>query len=79
MFLILDLRARASDVLYNVVRYCLDIVSDPKSQDDLVSGLKEKELFPDLKFPLQYSNHCCVLLPGRDQVRLRDRYVTCYT
>ena len=31
-------------------------------QEDLVSGLKEKELFPDLKFPLQYSNQCCVLL-----------------
>ena len=57
-----DLRARATDVLYNVVRYCIDIVSDPKAQEDLVSGLKEKELFPDLKFPLQYSNQCCVLL-----------------
>ena len=48
--------------MYNVIRYCLDIVSDPKSQTDLVSGLKEKELFPDLKFPLQYSNNCCVLM-----------------
>ena len=57
-----DLRARATDVLYNVIRYCIDIVSDPKAQEDLVSGLKEKELFPDLKFPLQYSNQCCVLL-----------------
>ena len=56
------MRARATDVLYNVIRYCIDIVSDPKAQEDLVSGLKEKELFPDLKFPLQYSNHCCVLL-----------------
>jgi len=27
-----------------------------------VSGAKEKELFPDLKFPLQYSNYCTVLL-----------------
>jgi len=57
-----DLRSRAADVLYNIIRYCLDIVTDPKAQYDLNSGLKEKELFPDLKFPLQYSNNCCVLL-----------------
>ena len=38
-----DLRARATDVLHNVIRYCLDVVSDPKGQTDLVSGLKEKE------------------------------------
>ena len=49
-------------MIYNVLRYCLDVVSDPKGQYDLVSGLKEKELFPDLKFPLQYSNNCCVLI-----------------
>ena len=60
--LIADLRARATDLLYSIVKYCLDVVSDAKAQTDLVSGLKEKELFPDLKFSLQYSNHCCVLL-----------------
>ena len=49
-------------MFHNVVKYCIDIVSNPKAQYDLVSGLKEKELFPDLKFPLQYSNNCCVLL-----------------
>ena len=43
-------------------KYCIDIVSDPKGQEDLVSGAKEKELFPDPKFPLQYSNYCTVLL-----------------
>ena len=43
-------------------RYAFDVVSDPKSLEDLVSGNKEKELFPDLKFPLQYSPYCCVLL-----------------
>ena len=58
----LDLRNRARDVLYNVCKYCIDIVSDPKGQEDMVSGAKEKELFPDLKFPLQYSNYCTVLL-----------------
>eukprot|EP00092_Neocalanus_flemingeri_P020804 GFUD01022541.1.p1 GENE.GFUD01022541.1~~GFUD01022541.1.p1 ORF type:complete len:1872 (+),score=427.20 GFUD01022541.1:98-5617(+) len=57
-----DLCDRARDVLYNVCKYCIDIVSDPKGQEDLVSGAKEKELFPDLKFPLQYSNYCTVLL-----------------
>jgi len=57
-----DLRERAKDVLYNVCKYCIDIVSDPKGQEDFVSGAKEKELFPDLKFPLQYSNYCTVLL-----------------
>ena len=49
-------------MLYSVCKYCIDIVSDPKGQEDLVSGAKEKELFPDLKFPLQYSNYCTVLL-----------------
>jgi len=55
-------RDRARDVLYSVCKYCIDIVSDPKGQEDLVSGAKEKELFPDLKFPLQYSNYCTVLM-----------------
>ena len=43
-------------------RYAFDVVTDPKSLEDLVSGNKEKELFPDLKFPLQYSPYCCVLM-----------------
>ena len=61
-FLYSDLCNRARDVLYNVCKYCIDVVSDPKGQEDLVSGAKERELFPDLKFPLQYSNYCTVLL-----------------
>ena len=72
------MRARATDVMYNLIRYCIDIVSDPKAQADLVSGLKEKELFPDLKFPLQYSNQCCVLLNDenhsyQDVIRVLDK------
>jgi len=57
-----DLVARAKDVMYNVCRYAFDVITNPKSLDDLVSANKEKELFPDLKFPLQYSNYCCVLM-----------------
>ena len=53
-------------------------MSNPKAQYDLVSGLKEKELFPDLKFPLQYSNNCCVLLNDenhsyQDVIRLLEK------
>jgi uncharacterized membrane protein YozB (DUF420 family) len=43
-------------------RYVLDVVCDPLALLDLLSAAKEKELFPDLKFPLQYSNYCTVLL-----------------
>ena len=40
--IIADLRDRATDLLYSIVKYCLDVVSDPKAQTDLISGLKEK-------------------------------------
>ena len=40
--LIADLRDRATDLLYSIVKYCLDVVSDAKAQTDLISGLKEK-------------------------------------
>jgi hypothetical protein len=33
-----------------------------KGQTDLVSGEKEKELFPNLQYPLKYSNSVTVLL-----------------
>lgn len=40
--IIADLRDRATDLLYSIVKYCLDVVSDAKAQTDLISGLKEK-------------------------------------
>ena len=46
----------------SVLQDAFDVVTEPNKLEDLVSATKEKELFPDLKFPLQYSNYCCVLL-----------------
>ena len=40
--IIADLRDRARDLLYSIVKYCLDVVADAKAQTDLISGLKEK-------------------------------------
>ena len=40
--IIADLRDRAKDLLYSIVKYCLDVVADAKAQTDLISGLKEK-------------------------------------
>ena len=40
--IIADLRERATDLLYSIVKYCLDVVADAKAQTDLISGLKEK-------------------------------------
>ena len=48
-----DLRKRAEDLLYNVCVYAVNIVADFKNQLDLKSGAKEKELFPDLQYPLR--------------------------
>ena len=57
-----DLRHRSTHTLYHVAKYCIQVVADPKGQVDLVSGQKEKELFPDLQYPLKYSNFCCQLI-----------------
>ena len=57
-----DLRKRAEDLLYNVCVYAVNIVADFNNQLDLKSGAKEKELFPDLQYPLRHSNYCVVLL-----------------